>query len=223
MTDSLILGLDTAAGIAVGVARNGVVVARRRLDDSRRHVESLVPLIQEALAEAGATTADLTGLVVGMGPGPFTGLRVGIVAAHTLAAVHHLPVRHVCSLDTVALAAAPQPTDFVAALDARRKEVYWARYDAAGRRTAGPFVTPPAAVPALPVVGPGAALIPDPAAGTEPTTLDAGLLAARAADLPEVGPEPLYLRRPDAAVSTTTKSVLAAGEKTGDKAGEKRP
>jgi len=258
---SLVLGLDTAAGVSVGLARDGVVLARRWLEDSRRHVESLVPLVVEALDSVGLTVADLTAVAVGVGPGPFTGLRVGVVAAQTLADARGLHLRRVCSLDVVALSrvvgrdptmgrnpwAAPGHAvgwdragagddqvadshgltavewdragagDFLATLDARRHEVYWARYDTAGRRLDGPHVGPVQSLPDLPRVGFGApgrdrsaerAAESAQAAGP---TVDAGLLAARADDLPEAGPEPLYLRRPDAVASTTQKSVLAAG------------
>jgi tRNA threonylcarbamoyl adenosine modification protein YeaZ len=193
---SWVLGIDTAAGVTVVVWRDAVAVAERRLDDSRRHAEALTPLIAAALAEAGVGVAELDEIVVGMGPGPFTGLRVGIVTAETLAAVAGVPVRHVCSLDWVAAGQVPHDGEFVAAIDARRHEVYWARYAPDGTRLAGPFVSAPDQVPELPVVCEGAS----------PRT------SGRVATLPEVGPEPLYLRRPDATVSTTRKPVLTDRE-----------
>jgi tRNA threonylcarbamoyl adenosine modification protein YeaZ len=203
VAEQVVLGIDTAAGVSVGVAVDGIVVARRALTDSRRHVESLVPLVAEAMVEAGRSLKDVTRIGVGVGPGPFTGLRVGIVAARTWAAAGGVPVRHVCSLDVVALAAAPLETEFVAALDARRHEVYWARYSPMGRRLEGPNVSSPDTLPGLPVVGWDVGAVPL----TQPV-VDAGVLAARLDELPEVGAEPLYLRRPDAAVSTKRKSVL---------------
>ena len=93
--------------------------------------------------------------------------------------------------------------EFVAVSDARRKEVYWARYAADGTRLTGPFVTPAADLPALPVTGPGAAL-----AGGTSVPLDGGLLALAGPNLPDVGLSPLYLRRPDAEVPSTRKSTL---------------
>ena len=87
--------------------------------------------------------------------------------------------------------------------DARRREVYWARYAADGHRLAGPFVTPASELPDLPVTGPGAAL-----AGGGSTPLDGGLLALAGPELPDMGLSPLYLRRPDAEVPTTRKSTL---------------
>ena len=98
---------------------------------------------------------------------------------------------------------------FVVASDARRREVYWARYTPAGQRVDGPRVSAPDQVPALPTVGPGADLYPDRlTAVLGPRQLDPGLLAARGHDLPDAGREPLYLRRPDAAEPTRRKSVL---------------
>ncbi|MDR1265246.1 MAG: tRNA (adenosine(37)-N6)-threonylcarbamoyltransferase complex dimerization subunit type 1 TsaB [Propionibacteriaceae bacterium] len=219
--ERLVLGIDTAAGVSVGLASDGWVVSRAWLDDSRRHVEALAPLMRQALAEAGAGVGDLTGVAVGMGPGPFTGLRVGIVAAQTLADALGLPLRRVCSLDVVARSyltalgdgvAPAGEGQFVVWLDARRQEVYWARYDASGRRLEGPAVSRPEDLPALPLIGPGA--IPaDPAQsglgeGDGPA-VDAGRLAALADDLPPAGLGALYLRRPDATPPGRPKTVLA--------------
>lgn len=204
---SIVVGIDTSTDVRAGIAVDGRVVASGAVTDRRAHAEQLVPLLQRLLAEAGLTLADVDGFVVGVGPGPFTGLRVGVVTAATLAEVLGVGVRGVCSLDAVAAAWPDAPAEFVVVSDARRREVYWARYDGAGRRTAGPFVTAPDAVPRVPLAGPGASLVPGgDVAG--PAELDAGVLAARGADLPEVGLEPLYLRRPDAEVPTRVKSTL---------------
>jgi tRNA threonylcarbamoyl adenosine modification protein YeaZ len=202
---SLILGVDTSTVVCAGVARDGVAVASGSIDDPRAHAEQLMPLVRSVLADAGVDLHDLTGITVGVGPGPFTGLRVGVVTAATLGEVLGVPVVGVCSLDVVAKqwADAGAPEEFVVALDARRKEVYWARY-VAGQRVEGPSVTSAADVPDLPAAGPGAGLLGRPGAG--PETLDAGVLAA--SELPEVGLEPLYLRRPDAEVATRRKSTL---------------
>ena len=211
----LVLALDTSAGTAVAVAGDGVVLAARVVDDTRSHAERVAPLIREALAEAGATVHDLTLIAVGMGPGPFTGLRVGIATAATLATVTPVPLLHVGSLDVIAAGAAAQGVagEFLAVLDARRKEVYWARYDATGRRVEGPGVSPPAALPALPAVGPGAALCPQ-ATHVDVRPVDVTFLATHPRSFADVGPEPLYLRRPDAEVSTRRKSALAATERS---------
>jgi tRNA threonylcarbamoyl adenosine modification protein YeaZ len=204
---SVVLGIDTATDVRVGLAVDGAVVASAVVADTRAHAEQLMLLVQRVLAETGHTVGDLTEVVVGIGPGPFTGLRVGVAAGHTLAAVLGLPVRGVCSLDVVAaewVRRGDAPAEFLIASDARRKEVYWARYDSTGRRLDGPSVSTPAELPALPLGGPGAHLVA--AEVTGPDAIDAGLLAAL--DVPDAGLEPLYLRRPDAEVPTRVKSTL---------------
>jgi len=220
MTRSLTLGIDTAAGIGIGLAGPAGVDVRT-VADSRAHVEQVMPTIRGLLSDHDATWADIARIGVGVGPGPFTGLRVGIVTAQTLGFALGVPVTGVCSLDVVArdwLGRVPDaevPPEFVVALDARRKELYWARYDATGARLGAPMVSAPRDLPALPVTGPGAALYADAVGGRvvplSPATVDAGLLAVHLDDLPDVGLEPLYLRKPDAESSTTRKSVLAAG------------
>lgn len=201
------LAVDTSTAVCAGVARDGEILARGSVDDHRAHAEQLMPLVNRVMAEAGVTLADVGLFAVGVGPGPFTGLRVGVVTAATLAEVLGVPVKGVCSLDVVARQHAPEASgDFVAVSDARRREVYWARYGADGVRMDGPHVSVPSEVPPLPLVGPGAHLV-GAVAGAD--TLDAGVLAAGASDLPDAGLEPLYLRRPDAEVSTKRKSTLA--------------
>lgn len=207
---SLVLGIDTATDVRAGLARDGVVVASGEIADRRAHAEQLLPLVRRVLAEAGAKPAELSGIAVGVGPGPFTGLRVGVAAAVTMAEALGIPVRGVCSLDVVALEWAGRPDapggEFAVVSDARRKEVYWARYAAGGARIAGPFVTAPDAVPDLPLAGPGTELTGRACSG--PAAVDAGLLAAAEDRLPDAGLVPLYLRRPDAEVPTTRKSTL---------------
>ena len=157
---------------------------------------------------------DLTGIAVGTGPGPFTGLRVGMVTAVTMGHALGIPVHGICWLDVLAQQAVAsgraRGPRLLVATDARRREVYWATYAVAeGRaeREDGPAVDRPAEVPtdvrALPTAGRGPVLYPDlfgPAA--EPLDVDAGLLAAMAArgvaDGLPMPVEPLYLRRPDA-------------------------
>ncbi len=204
---SIVVGIDTSTDVCAGVAIDGRVAASGTVADRRAHAEQLMPLVTRVLTEAGVALADVDAFVVGVGPGPFTGLRVGVVTAATLADVLGVGVRGVCSLDAVAAAWVEAPAEFVVVSDARRREVYWARY-ASGRRVEGPCVTAPDAVPALPLAGPGAGLVP---AGevAGPTALDAGVLALRGADLADEGLEPLYLRRPDAEVATRVKSTLA--------------
>lgn len=211
---TLVLAFDTSVDVRVGVARDGVVLARRHVADTRQHAEKLMPLVANALEDAEITPAELDLICVGLGPGPFTGLRVGIVAAQVLAAVHRLPLHGVCSLDVVA-EATDRTGDFIVVSDARRKEVYWAQYRREGElamRVDGPQVSPPEDLPSLPVVGPGVTGYAERLGSRPhpdgPVVVDAGLLAARGLALPSAGTEPLYLRRPDAAVAIKRKSTL---------------
>ena len=132
-----------------------------------KHGEQLAPLIVRALEDAGIVRQDLTAIAVGVGPGPFTGLRVGLVTARTLGFVLEIPVYGVCTLDVdrASRSSAPAPPhgSFLVATDARRKEVYWASYDADGRRLDGPGRDPAGrrAPPTRPVAGAGPVLYPD--------------------------------------------------------------
>jgi tRNA threonylcarbamoyl adenosine modification protein YeaZ len=168
--------------------------------------------VRRCLTDAGCRLADVDHLVVGMGPGPFTGLRVGIATAQILSTAGSIPLHGICSLDVLAVHYATHwaPEDgFVVATDARRREVYWAAYAPSGARLAGPHVGPPAEVPKMPVIGPAAEVYPDRLyVAPGPRSLDPGVLASMGRSLPSVGGEPLYLRRADAAEPTRRKSVL---------------
>lgn len=203
------LGIDTSTGVTVALARPGQVLVSRAVTATNQHAEQLMPLVSEVVAESGHTLDDLAGVAVGIGPGPFTGLRVGIVTAQTLAYVLDVPVRGVCSLDIVALQFADTHPDrgFTVVSDARRKELYWATYDAAGHRTDGPNVTLPTEVPTGLVVGPAAELY-ELAGERVALSLDPGALVVDPERLADLGTEPLYLRRPDATPSPTVKTVL---------------
>jgi tRNA threonylcarbamoyl adenosine modification protein YeaZ len=228
----LVLGIDTSTTVNVGLAWDGEVLTTGSIGDSRAHVEQLMPLVQQCLTDGRRQLREIDQIVVGLGPGPFTGLRVGIVTARVLAAAlptspvrlefaslmrpHHLslPLHGICSLDVLAAQhvrdAAPALGGFLVATDARRREVYWARYDPAGRRVAGPYVNPPAELPRLPTVGPAVHLYPDRLLGIPgPRSFDPGVLATRGPNLPTAGSEPLYLRRADAAEPSRRKPVLA--------------
>jgi tRNA threonylcarbamoyl adenosine modification protein YeaZ len=205
----LVLALDTATpALVVGLARWSAggactVLAERTVPSGNRHAELLTPTIREVLAEAGLRTTDLDALVVGLGPGPFTGLRVGIVTAAALGDVVG-PVHGVCSLDAIGVGARSVVTD------ARRKEVHWAVYAADGARVAGPGVDRPEEAPVTePVVGDVrfSERLGRPVTAAEVTT--AGLLRAAAPllDRPPAPLEPLYLRRPDAVPPTARKAV----------------
>ena len=126
---AVLLAFDTATPHVTVALHDGTsVVATFESEESMRHGEMLAPGIERVLADAGASATDLTGIAVGVGPGPFTGLRVGLVTARTLAFARGIPVHGVCSLDVLAADAIDAGLDdFAVATDARRKEVYVAR------------------------------------------------------------------------------------------------
>jgi tRNA threonylcarbamoyl adenosine modification protein YeaZ len=208
----LVLALDTAtqtlvAGLARWSPGGGIeVLGERAVPSGNRHAELLTPAIRGVLDDAGVALAEVGTVVTGLGPGPFTGLRVGVVTAAALADARGLPAVGVCSLDAIGTGARTVVTD------ARRKEIYWATYAADGARTAGPGVVRPEEFDGSgPFVGDpafadrlGAPVVP-----AEVTT--AGLLRAAAphlADPSSAGPlVPLYLRRPDAVPPTAIKAV----------------
>ena len=146
----MLLAFDTATpAVTVALHDGERVVASSTTVDAMRHGELLAPEIQAVLDEAWVPRQDVTAIAVGVGPGPFTGLRVGLVTARTLGAVLEIPVYGVCTLDVLAAEAVDTGTvdgPFLVATDARRKEVYWASYDADGRRLDGPHVSRPADV-----------------------------------------------------------------------------
>ncbi|MBI5341349.1 MAG: tRNA (adenosine(37)-N6)-threonylcarbamoyltransferase complex dimerization subunit type 1 TsaB [Mycolicibacterium rufum] len=198
----LVLAIDTATpAVTAGVVRLGdevELLAEQVTVDPRAHAERLTPNIVAALADAGVGVDELDGVVVGCGPGPFTGLRVGMATAAAFGHALGLPVRGVCSLDAIAVGTAGE---VLVVTDARRREVYWARYRD-GARVDGPAVNAAADVPS------GAAAVagsPEHAALFDlprlaPVYPSATGLVAAVADW-EVEPEPLvplYLRRPDA-------------------------
>lgn len=222
----MLLAFDTSSA-AVTVALStpaGEVVASSSSVDALRHGELLAPAIAAALAEAGCGPRDLTRIAVGTGPGPFTGLRVGLVTARTMADVLGISLVGVCSLDVIARASSVDGPVAVAT-DARRKEIYWALYDAPAadgsrRRLEGPAVDKPADVAhvlaGLPVIGRGATLystalqLPEGSVPSDGEYPSAETLAKGVADETlTTGPaDPLYLRRPDVTMSTGPKSVL---------------
>jgi len=159
----VLLAFDTATPqVTVALHDGDEVVAEYRASEAMRHGEMLAPGIAEVLDRAGAISQDVTAVAVGVGPGPFTGLRVGLVTARTLALALDIPVYGVCTLDVLAAEAIDAGlTDFLVATDARRKEVYLASY-ADGGRISGPEVVKPAdAATGRTVVGRGAVLYPD--------------------------------------------------------------
>lgn len=218
-----LLAMDTAtSAISVAVHDGERVLASRSAVDARRHTELLAPMLVEVMEAAEITADEVTHVAVGTGPGPFTGLRVGLVTALTFAHARGITAHGVCSLDALAAAAALEghEGDLLVATDARRKEVYWARYHCAAgdlTRLDDPTVTRPADLPdevrELPTVGRGPLLYPEllPHA-IDLLDVDAGVLAGVAAvriatdeDMPV---EPLYLRRPDAVAPAPPKTSL---------------
>ncbi|GAA3726738.1 tRNA (adenosine(37)-N6)-threonylcarbamoyltransferase complex dimerization subunit type 1 TsaB [Gordonia hankookensis] len=229
-----VLAIDTATdSVVTGVARlspdeSGApeVVAERVVSDGRRHAEVLTTLIAEVLSESGVARADLAAVVVGCGPGPFTGLRVGMATGAAFADALGLPAHGVCSLDAVAgqeLMDGAGDGSVLVVTDARRREVYWARY-VDGRRVSGPEVVAPARLVDdlasthidLVAGSPAHAELFGRAVGTATVPSVAGLVAAASDDLRTgTHPEPLvplYLRRPDAKEAKGRR--LAAGQNT---------
>lgn len=215
----LLLALDTATPAVTVALHDGTrVLAESRQVDARRHGELLLPAVDRVLAEAGLKLDAVSDIVVGVGPGPYTGLRVGLVTAATFGAALGVPVHGLCTLDGLAYASGlTEP--FVVATDARRKEVYWARYGDARTRLTEPSVDRPAdiagQVAGVPAVGAGAVLYDTVFTGLRreaPEHQSAGALAALAADKLAAGeelppPQPMYLRRPDAQVPANYKVV----------------
>ncbi|MFI6939290.1 tRNA (adenosine(37)-N6)-threonylcarbamoyltransferase complex dimerization subunit type 1 TsaB [Streptomyces sp. NPDC050418] len=216
----LLLALDTATPAVTAALHDGrTVLAESSSVDARRHGELLLPAVDRVLADAGVKLDAVTHIVVGTGPGPYTGLRVGLMTAMTFGSALGLPVHGLCTLDALAYASGRDGSagDFVVATDARRKEVYWARYSDLRTRLSEPAVDRPAdiaeQVAGLPAVGAGAFLYP----GTFPDAyapehVSAGALASLAAEKLAAGeeltePRPLYLRRPDAQVPKNYKVV----------------
>lgn len=198
----LVLALDTATtDLVAGVVDTEAAKALAEATvATRAHNEQLVPTVQVLLDEASLTFADLDAIVVGCGPGPFTGLRVGMATASALGQALGIPVHGACTHDAVAV---DRQGDVLVVTDARRREVYWARYND-GARVAGPEVCKPVD---LPVEQVDVLSVPDNLAAQ--VTVVAGTIAYHAptpaglvavADL-SATPEPLvplYLRRPDA-------------------------
>jgi tRNA threonylcarbamoyl adenosine modification protein YeaZ len=208
---NVILAIDTATpAVTAGIVKlDGVeVLAERVTVDARAHAERLTPNVLAALADAGLNVNDLGAVVVGCGPGPFTGLRVGMATAAAYGHALGIPVHGVCSLDAIGIETAAASGDVLVVTDARRREVYWARYRD-GLRIEGPAVDAPADVPADADAVAGspehAALFDLPRLSPVYPTA-AGLVRAVTDWTAEAAPlVPLYLRRPDAKPSVVTR------------------
>lgn len=208
-----VLAIDTATTALV----TGVVdtesgqITQRILADARAHNERLMPTILEVMSEASLELGALDAIVAGMGPGPFTGLRVGMATAQALADALSIPLHGVCTHDAIAHAAlagadaAEEKNAALVATDARRKEIYWATYRA-GQRIAGPDVSKPGELAVQDIVQ---VIIPEKLADQLPRELAAlprseaaptaeGLVAVARLDAEPEPFVPMYLRRPDA-------------------------
>ncbi|WP_166877180.1 tRNA (adenosine(37)-N6)-threonylcarbamoyltransferase complex dimerization subunit type 1 TsaB [Salinibacterium sp. ZJ450] len=206
----MLLAIDTSAGTSVAVVdRDGGILSEHSVLDTRSHAEVIGDLISRCLTESGTAVTALSGVAVGMGPGPFTGLRVGIAAAETFAFGAGKPVVRVVSHDAIAWG---QSEPVLVVTDARRHEVYWSAYDrpdAAGlpHRTHGPGLIKPAELEAE---------VPEFATyrRLDAATVSAGALGMLAETLfankrEFAGSQPLYLRSPDVTLSTGRKRVTA--------------
>jgi tRNA threonylcarbamoyl adenosine modification protein YeaZ len=223
-----VLVVDTSSTVVsacvVDVAETELqVLARRDQAAANRHGELLAASVEELLREASLSPSSLVAVAAGLGPGPFTGLRVGVVSAASFADALGLPAYGACSLDAIARTQSSK-AGFLVCTDARRKQVYWARYDEAGARVEGPDIATAADLSSrfasdVPlVVGAAVALYPNEfsvfsaSAHADVSAVDVAHLVAgkaRGRAEPDVL-EPMYLRRPDAAPPGRPKSVLPA-------------
>ena len=213
----MIIGLDTSSSLTsvAAVDEAGNLLAEFEHDDPRRHAEVMAPLLAQLVASVDISRVSV--IAVGVGPGPYTGLRVAIASGIALGMAWQVPVHGVCSLDAIAAErlAGSGVAPLVVASDARRSEAYWARYDERGRRVEGPRVSPRAEVDAD-LARPHAAWVArrlaallasgsadDHRAAMDDLPLDAhgedsGATADALAGAGLLPPRPLYLRRPDA-------------------------
>jgi tRNA threonylcarbamoyl adenosine modification protein YeaZ len=214
----LVIVVDTAtpavtAALAELRPESAEILACRVSVDARAHGELLAPGLHAVLRDADVKPAELAAVVAGVGPGPFTGLRVGLVTAAALGHSLAIPTYGVCSLDAIGWR---QPGTVLAVTDARRKELYWAVYRD-GRRVGEPAVAKPADIPldgVDAVVGDGAHRYDlGRPVREQPRYPLPEALADLAADRVRGGAPgepltPLYLRRPDATLPGQRKTVL---------------
>lgn len=201
----MLLAIDTSTGTSVAVADRAGVRAVRTSPDTRGHAELIGAFIRDTLAEAGVAPAELEGVAVGTGPGPFTGLRVGIAAARTFALGIARPVLPLVSHDAVAFG---QPDAVLVVTDARRRELAWSAYSATAsgalpERVAGPALAPAAELPEAVTGYEGYRRI-------DAATIDAGALGRLALATLDTGApfapaSAVYLRAPDVTLSAPKK------------------
>ena len=228
---SIILAIETSSELASCALINGATVLSRQSEGVRTHSQSILPMVQELLAEAGVTLGECDAIAFGAGPGSFTGVRTACGIAQGLAYGAGLPVLPLVTLDAMALACRQQTgaDNVIAVLDARMGEVYWAQYRGADV-IAGPALCAPADVAPVDVVGPltacgnGFGAYPDAFAGCDYAAgalaqimphaqqvaqLAVAALAAGAA-LPAAQAQPLYLRNKIAYTSAERLVINAA-------------
>jgi tRNA threonylcarbamoyl adenosine modification protein YeaZ len=205
----VLLAIDTSAGSTVAVVDyDRGVIAENTVPDTRRHAEVIGRLIADTLAEADVPVAELSAVAAGMGPGPFTGLRVGIAAARAFALGAGKPVVNLVSHDAIAFAAYRDGASgpLLVTTDARRRELYWSYYERADG----------AGLPVR-VDGPGLAR-PDELPHADAPRVDAPVSAGALGVLAELtwknkrpfaADEALYLRSPDVTLSAGPKRVTA--------------
>lgn len=232
----LILAIDTSATASAALLKNRSpgsavqLLASFHTAETNTHSEVLAPGIEGLLAQSGTAGADIDAIVVGVGPGPFTGLRVGIATARALGFAWGTAVHGAMSLDAVAydvMVEAPGTGgpghDFTVAIDARRKELYWAGYAADGTLRQGPHVGVAETLPATTVYGAGAGLYADRLAAVgasvvesfahrQPSAASLGAWALQALDAGQelLPTTPLYLRESDAKVPAQMKGAPAS-------------
>ena len=204
----LSLAIDTAVGVSVALVSDSGTLTELALPEHGLQGEKTTQLINQLLETSGHVPADVTDVIVGVGPGPFTGLRVGIATAQAFAFALNVPAIGICSLDAIGFSIG---YPCVVVTDARRKELYWAEYN--GDRVAGPAVATPQALaeakPNSTFVGPGVTLYPEVVQGQTAILKAAHLVSvARTRPAMHLPLTPLYLRNPDAVEPTTRKSVL---------------
>lgn len=206
----MILAIDTSVGISVAVHDGTETISEISSGQHGLQGELTAVYLQNALQSAGCQVSEISTVVVGVGPGPFTGLRVGLASAVTFAHALDLPIHGLCSLDAIGFT---NKDECIAITDARRKELYWARY-VDGLRISEPAVNTPQEIfqlnPSAQFIGPAATLYPDFITGRH-VELQAGKLADLfARGLGQLQPiTAMYLRKPDAVPPTERKPVFS--------------
>ncbi|MEO5535562.1 MAG: tRNA (adenosine(37)-N6)-threonylcarbamoyltransferase complex dimerization subunit type 1 TsaB [Pseudolysinimonas sp.] len=195
----MLLAIDTSAGTSVAVVEGARTLAFASEPGTRHHAEAIGVLMQRALTEAGVSPDQITGVVAGMGPGPFTGLRVGIAAARAFAFGIGVPVHPIVSHDAVAYG---HDGRVLVVTDARRKEVAWSLYQD-GLVLDGPHLVARDGFGAIESLHPGVPILNPAEVSAASLGLVAELLLAAGGAL---GPaEPLYLRAPDVTMPVVKK------------------